>query len=350
MIRVITIRFYLLLCFVPALFSDTLTIIAVGDIMMGTTYPTANLPPQQGNGVYTHVSDVLQDADLTIGNLEGTLLTGGTCTKKVKKGRVYAFRTPPEFAGSLAEAGFDFMNLANNHMNDFGYDGIASTMRALEEVGIEYGGPHGQIAHLEIDSTQIAILCFATSPNALSLLDIQTAQQHVAKEALTNAIVIVSFHGGGEGLSYMHTRDTMEYCFGAPRGNVVAFAHAMIDSGADFVWGHGPHVPRAIEVYRNRIIAYSLGNFFTWGFNVSDERGYAPILKVTVDSLGRFMYGEIVSAVQIAHRSLEIDTLNRAVASIKELSLEDFPETAPVITEQGKILKIDQTRYYREPY
>ena len=92
---------------------------------MGTTYPTTNLPPHQENGLYAHVSDVLQDADLTMGNLEGTLLTGGTCTKKVQKGRVYAFKTPPEFAGSLAEAGFDFMNLANNHMNDFGYDGIA---------------------------------------------------------------------------------------------------------------------------------------------------------------------------------------------------------------------------------
>jgi hypothetical protein len=316
--------------------------------MMGTTYPATNLPPHQGSAVYAQVSNVLQDADLTMGNLEGTLLTGGTCTKKVKKGRVYAFRTPPEFAGSLAEAGFDFMNLANNHMNDFGYDGIASTMRALEEVGIEYGGPYGQVGHLEIDSTMISILCFATSPNALSLLDIRTAQQHVAREALTSDIVIVSFHGGGEGLGFLHTRDTMEYCFGSPRGNVVAFAHAMIDSGADFIWGHGPHVPRAIELYRGRLIAYSLGNFFTWGFNVSDERGYAPILKITVDSLGRFMYGEIVSAKQTSRQPLELDTLDRAAALIKELSLEDFPETVPVITEQGKILKIDRTRYHRE--
>ncbi len=316
--------------------------------MMGTTYPDYDLPSDNGEDLFTHVRSVLGDADLAMGNLEGILLTGGVSTKKVKKGRCYAFRTPPQFANNVADAGFDFLNLANNHMNDFGYDGITSTMEALEEVGIEYGGPYGRIGHLEIDSTSIVVVCFSTSPNTVSLFDIQAAQELVAREARTNDLVIVSFHGGGEGLSYLHTRDTFEYYLGAPRGNVVAFAHAVIDSGADFVWGHGPHVPRALELYNRRLIAYSLGNFYTWGFNVSDERGYAPILKITFDSFGAFVHGQIVSAIQKPRQPLELDSLHRAATLMHRLTVEDFPETSLFTTEQGTIRRIERALRYIE--
>ena len=70
--------------------------------------------------------------------------------KKIDKGLVYAFRTRPDFAQNLADAGFRFMNLANNHMNDFGPEGIESTIRALTNVGIKYGGPNGEIGRFEI--------------------------------------------------------------------------------------------------------------------------------------------------------------------------------------------------------
>jgi hypothetical protein len=315
--------------------------------MMGTTYPDYDLPADNGNYVFTRVRSVLLDADLTFGNLEGTLLIGGVSTKKVKKGRSYAFRTPPQFASNMSEAGFDFVNLANNHMNDFGYDGIRSTMEALEEVGIEYGGPYGQIGHLEIDGTGIAVICFATSPNTTSLLNVHEAQRIVAQEARASDIVVVSFHGGGEGLSYLHTRDTFEYYLGTPRGNVVAFAHAVVDSGADFVWGHGPHVPRALELYKRRLIAYSLGNFFTWGFNVSEERGYAPMLKITFDSFGAFAGGQIVSALQKSRQPLELDSLHRAAALMRRLTIEDFPETPLSITKDGAVVRIERAVRYR---
>ncbi|KPK73043.1 hypothetical protein AMJ87_03015 [candidate division WOR_3 bacterium SM23_60] len=342
------IRILFLPFIITTLYSDSLTIIAVGDIMMGTTYPSYDLPPNNGEELFNDIHSVLNDADLTMGNLEGTLLTGGVSTKKVQKGRCYAFRTPPQFASNLAGAGFDFLNLANNHMNDFGHDGITSTMGALEEVGIEYGGPYRQIGHIAVGNTNIAVLCFSTSPHTVSLLDVNTAQRLVAKEARAHDLVIVSFHGGGEGLSYLHTRDTLEYYLGAPRGNVVAFAHAVIDSGADFVWGHGPHVPRALELYKNRLIAYSLGNFCTWGFNVSDERGYAPILKITFDSFGAFVRGEIVSAIQKNRQPLEIDSLHRAATLMHRLTAEDFPKTSLFITEQGALRRTERVPRYIE--
>jgi poly-gamma-glutamate capsule biosynthesis protein CapA/YwtB (metallophosphatase superfamily) len=310
---------------------------AVGDIMMGSDYPSNNLPPNDGNNLFKDVASILKNADLTLGNLEGTLLTGGVCTKKIEKGRCYAFRTPPGWAMNLFNAGFDFMNLANNHMNDFGSGGIQATQNALTDAGLAYGGANKKIGQFEINENNVAIISFSTSPNTNSVFEIPQAQRIVAEQAKLNDIVIVSFHAGGEGVKFLHTRDTFEYFMGWPRGNVVKFARAVIDSGADLVWGHGPHVPRAMEIYKDRLIAYSLGNFCTWGFNLGDERGYAPVLKVVLDSNGVFQHGEIISALQRTYKNLTLDSLHRAAKLIKKLSLEDFPESTPLISDQGMI-------------
>jgi poly-gamma-glutamate capsule biosynthesis protein CapA/YwtB (metallophosphatase superfamily) len=250
----------------------------------------------------------------------------------------YAFRTPPDFVGNFLQAGFDYLNLANNHMNDFGSGGIKGTMRTLDSAGIQYGGPYGSTGHFTIDSISVAITGFATSPNANTVFEIANAQKIVAELAQEHDIVVVSFHGGAEGRSCLHVRDTMEYFLGNPRGNLVKFAHAVIDSGADLVWGHGPHVPRAMEIYNDRLIAYSLGNFCTWGFNVSEELGYAPIVTVMLDDEGVFIEGKITSALQQAGKGLVLDDQFRAARLIRDLSNTDFPETGPVIAADGMIL------------
>jgi hypothetical protein len=318
----------------------TLSVIAVGDIMMGSDYPAPNLPPDNGRAIYAQVKHILQDADLTLGNLEGTLLTGGVCAKKIEKGRCYAFRTPPEFAHRLIDAGFDYVNLANNHMNDFGTNGIAATIKSCEDVDLACGGPYGATAEFDIRGVKVVIVSFSTSPNSNTIFKIEEAQRIIAEHSRTHDITIVSFHGGGEGLKFLHTKDISEVFMGWPRGNVVAFAHAVIDSGADFVWGHGPHVPRALEVYKDRLIAYSLGNFCTWGFNLGDERGYAPILEVELDSAGVFCGGQIHSAVQGTYKYLELDTLHRAAGLMKALSEEDFTDTAPLVSKNGHIFSL----------
>jgi len=324
--------------FFSALSADSLVIIAVGDIMMGSTYPEVYLPPNEGKDLLKGVDPVLKSADLAIGNLEGPLLIGGTCTKKIEKGRCYAFRTPPKFARFLSDASFDFLNFANNHTHDFGQEGIASTIRAVIDVGIKIGGQDYSIGRFEIRNRKLAIVSFAIAPNTYSLFEIEKAQSIVANESQQNDIVIVSFHGGGEGVRYLHAKDTFEYFLDWPRGNVVKFSHAVIDSGADFVWGHGPHVPRAIEIYKDRIIAYSLGNFCTWGFNLDDERGYAPILKVILDTSGIFQYGEIISAIQKTFQYPALDPQHNAAKLMKKLSWEDFPNSSPIFTENYKIL------------
>ena len=111
-----------------------------------------------------------------------------------------------------------------------------------------------------------------------------------------------------------------------------------IDAGADIVWGHGPHVVRAVEVYKDRFIAYSLGNFATYGtINVTGINGYAPIIEVETDRTGNFIRGKIHSAIQIKGKGPRWDISNRVVKEIKNLTQEDFPESNLSISKVGEI-------------
>ena len=97
--------------------TDTLTVAMVGDVMMGTTYPSRMLPENDGKDLFKDAKDILKNADLTVGNLEGTLCDGGQSTKGSGPNS-YSFRTPTSFAPRLKEVGFDYMSMANNHAND----------------------------------------------------------------------------------------------------------------------------------------------------------------------------------------------------------------------------------------
>ena len=77
-------------------------------------------------------------------------------------------------------------------------------------------------------------------------------------------IVIVSFHGGAEGSEYTNITKKTEIFLGENRGNPYEFSRVAIDAGADVIFGHGPHVTRSMDIYKNRFIAYSLGNFATY--------------------------------------------------------------------------------------
>ncbi|HEX9137512.1 MAG TPA: CapA family protein [Nitrospirota bacterium] len=119
--------------FSQTLADNCLTIAAVGDIMMGTTYPEKLLPPNDGAGIFESVKDAFQGNDIVLGNLEGPLVDEGTTTKCKKPGKTcYAFKTPIRYVAYLKEAGFTALHIANNHASDFGQEGIESTLRALD--------------------------------------------------------------------------------------------------------------------------------------------------------------------------------------------------------------------------
>ena len=245
---------------------DTLTIVGVGDIMMGTDYPENKLPEDQGSFLMKEVEPHLQNADITFGNLEGTLLDTGGTPKTCRDPKVcYVFRTPVSYVQNLTRAGFDMMSLANNHAGDFGETGRSSTMKTLDEAGIKHAGQLAQkFTILEKDSVTYGLVAFAPNTGCVNLNDIPGARRLVEHLDSICDIVIVSFHGGAEGAQYQNVPRKNELFHGENRGDVYKFSHELIDVGADIIFGHGPHVTRAVEVYKERFIAYSMGNFCTY--------------------------------------------------------------------------------------
>jgi hypothetical protein len=138
--------------------------------------------------------------------------------------------------------------------------------------------------------------------------------------------MIVSFHGGAEGSKFEHVTRANEIFYQENRGNVYAFAHAVIDAGADLVLGHGPHVSRAVEVYKNKFIAYSLGNFCTYGmFNLKGPNGIAPLLNIKINKKGDFLFADVTSVKQDKINRLQVDPLHTAFNKIVQLTNLDFP-------------------------
>ena len=222
-----------------------LTLAAVGDMMLGTDFPENILPDDDGLAFLEAVTPMLTAPDVTFGNLEGVLQDGGEPVKQCKDKRIcFLFRTPTRYATYFKLAGFDVMSLANNHARDFGEDGRSSSMAALDSVGIHHSGREGTIASFIANGRRVAMIAFAPNVGSNSLNDPQIGLPLVAELASTHDIVIVSFHGGAEGNGAEVLPFAREIFAGEDRGNVVEFAHAMIDAGADIVLGHGPHVVR----------------------------------------------------------------------------------------------------------
>ena len=316
------------------------SIIGTGDIMLGSNYPTAaKLPPHDGAQLFRHVKDTLRNASVTFGNLEGCFLNEEGEVKNCN-GVCYFFRMPEHYVNYLIDAGYDVVSIANNHMGDFGPIGRKTTMKVLSKAGISYAGLEGvcEVSRFERDGVKYGFCAFAPNTATVRITNIPYAQKLVKELAEDCDIVIVSFHGGAEGSQYNRVPKKTETFYGENRGDVHKFAHAVIDAGADVVFGHGPHVARAAELYNDRFIIYSLGNFCTAGdFNIRGLNGYAPIVKVFTNKKGEFIRGQIISARQLDKAGPSIDPEHLAAKEIKRLTALDFPNTNLLITDDGQI-------------
>ena len=318
-----------------------LTIAAVGDMMIGTDFPENTLPDDDGLSFFDGVTPILEAADVTFGNVEGVLMDGGEPVKQCKNPRIcYLFRSPARYATYFKLAGFDAASLANNHARDFGEEGRSASMAALDAAGIHHSGREGTTASWIANGRRIGFVAFAPNVESNQLNEPEVARAMVEQLAASNDIVIVSFHGGAEGNGAEILPFTREIFVGEDRGNVVEFAHAMIDAGADIVLGHGPHVVRPLELYRGRLIAYSLGNFATYfGISVEGIRGIAPILRVTLDDEGRFVSGRIESTQQLRPAGPTLDPERKVLALLRQLTNAAFPNGALEIGEDGSLMR-----------
>jgi hypothetical protein len=312
---------------------------AVGDVMLGTDFPEGYLPPEDGAQLLAKVKELLVDAELTFVNLEGPLCDDPAPSTKCKGGgNCYAFRTPTRYGRYLLEAGVDLASTANNHSGDFGEVCRRQTERALDGLGIAWSGPPGSIATVERNGLRIGLVAFHTSGATNNVNDLPTARALVRKAAATHHLVIVSFHGGAEGAKALHVPHGKETFFGENRGALRTFAHAVVDEGADLVLGHGPHVVRAMEIYKERLVAYSLGNFATYGrFNLAGPLGLGVVLEVTLDAQGRFAGGRLFPTRQVGQGVPEPDPSGAVLGYVRRLSAEDFPHTGVQVAQDGTL-------------
>jgi poly-gamma-glutamate capsule biosynthesis protein CapA/YwtB (metallophosphatase superfamily) len=300
----------------------------------------AGLPPGDGSALFDDVRPLLQGADVAFLNLEGPLADGLPSSKcGPGSSSCYAFRTPTRFAGALRGAGVDLASLANNHAFDLGSAGQASSMAALDAVGVAHAGRWGEVARVEHDGVKIAMVAAHSGVCCLNVNEIRELQAAVVEADRDADIVVFSFHGGKEGASARHVPGEVEVAWGERRGDVKALARAVIDAGADLVLGHGPHVLRAMEVYRGRLVAYSLGNFMGYRqFGTSGGYGGRTVL-LEAELAGN---GVLVSA-KLHPLALDGDSVPRpdpsgaALQDVRELSAADFPETGVKVAEDGTL-------------
>ncbi len=320
------------------------SVIGVGDIMLGSHFPSSKYLPPDDNA-YLLLKDafpVIQSADVAFANLEGSFLDDGELVKHCKDTtKCYAFKSPVRYAPVLKDAGFRMFSVANNHIRDFGTAGMLSTSHILDSLNIRYAGFEAKpYDTLTVAGKLVGMCAFSPNTGTVQISDIAGAKEIVSTLSSFCDYVIVSFHGGAEGAKHQHITREDEMFYGENRGNVYEFAHAVIDAGADIVFGHGPHVARAVEVYKNRFIAYSLGNFCTYGrFNLRGANGLAPAIKVWVDETGGFMSAKIYSFRQLGAGGTYHDATYAAAKKIKDLTYIDFPELRHrlVIDDEGDV-------------
>lgn len=323
--------------------TEPLTIAAVGDIMLGSPFPNdTRMPPNDGADLLAEVTPILEKADIAFGNLEGPLTDGGI-SEKCGRGRAncFAFRMPTRYGKYLKEAGFDVLSVANNHASDFGEAGRADTRKTLDALGIKHAGSDKarfSTTVLEAKGKKVAFIGFAHNNIAPNVNDLSFAREVVQAADKKADIVVVSFHGGAEGTDSTRVPHKTEIFFGEARGNLPLFSRTVIDAGADLVLGHGPHVLRGMEVYKDRLIAYSLGNFATYGwFKLVGGTAESLVLEVELEADGKFLSGKIHPVVQEGRGIPKLDKSNSAILTMRNLSKLDFGANAPKIADDGMI-------------
>lgn len=349
-VKLVIILFSALILSVSAQRCDTVKIAAVGDIMLGTAYPDSSfLPKFNALNLFKPLSPYLQSANIRFGNLEGTLTDDLSQVKSCDTdGRCYFFAMPTSFSLSLKKAGFNVLSLANNHLNDFGSIGRKSTKKSLRSQGIHYAGlTECPVDVFTSDGVRYGFCAFAPNAGTTSIKEMKRAARIVHYLDSISDVVIVSFHAGAEGAEGQNVTRRKEYYIGEDRGNVYEFAHRMIEAGADVMLGHGPHVTRAVEVYKKRFITYSMGNFCTYRcVSVAGLCGVAPLFQIYTTPKGEFLKAKIIPTHQKKFQPPTYDPGKKAITVIQRLTKEDFPEMSDVIkiTNEGWIELIDKNQ------
>ena len=261
-----------------------ITLNFVGDIMLDRAVLKSVEKNFKGdwNSLFENVGE-LSRADILFGNLEGPVSVGGK-----KSGSVYSFRMSPASLEAVAEAGFDVLSIANNHIGDWGSVAFADTLDAISSEGMKYAGGGWSKSEakaptiIEKNGIKIGFLGFSdvgpkwmeaknNTPGILSASD-PDFDQIVQNASRKVDILVVSFHFGEEYKKHTKRQETL--------------AHRAIDDGAKLIIGSHPHIIQETEEYGGGLISYSLGNFiFDQKFSKETMEGLLLEATVTKDGL-----------------------------------------------------------------
>lgn len=305
------------LIFISEFYSDEInkiSILAVGDMVFPYYY-------ENGIENFTELHGYFNN-DLNLGNLEGPITYSNTPSKNTSSGKMFVFRFSPDIVPNLLKyLNFKGVLVSNNHANDYGEKGFTDTLKYLKNVDIEPIGLKYHISQLFIKNRKIALVGFYYNSNFNDLRDITTCSALIKKAKQFNDMVIVFFHGGSEGTNAKYVYNKTEYFGNENRGNIFAFCHSAIDSGADLVLGSGPHILRGLELYKSKLIAYSLGNFVaSGGLSNKGELSISCILTCNYDLItNNFLEGKILP-IDLTSKNPRIDKEKKAIAFIKNLT------------------------------
>jgi poly-gamma-glutamate synthesis protein (capsule biosynthesis protein) len=255
-----------------------ISLLLTGDVFLGGKAEA--LIDSRGIGYpFSGTRDILSSADVVIANLESPF----TMLREPEDAfmeKTYLLSTRPGLVDVLLDASIDVVTLANNHMMDFGVEGLRDTLAVLKRAGIRHAGAgEDRRAAREAavftvgegdSAVRVAVLAYSkTFPMEFYAKRRRggTAEgkrryirDDVKRAAKDADIVIVSFHWGGDRLK-------------VPRAYQLELAHLAIDSGAKIVVGHHPHVLQPMESYKDGLIFYSLGNFVFGTYSEAEVEG-----------------------------------------------------------------------------
>jgi poly-gamma-glutamate synthesis protein (capsule biosynthesis protein) len=260
------------------------SLVAVGDVMLGT-WVTSYLDSSGATYPFEPTRHILETADFAIANLEAPFTERGEPVKD----KTFTFRVPPKHAAGLKESGFDILHLANNHILDYGPDGLFDTIAvgAGEDMAAAFApsilerdgrdGKKPRLGFLGFSMTHPEEFYAGKDKPGTAFPFYERYIAALDSLAAKVDIMVVSFHWGAEKMV-------------TPKAYQIEMAHLAIDRGADIVLGHHPHVLQGLELYRPRpnarpgLIAYSLGNFAFGSYSRSSRTSI--ILKCVLDNDG----------------------------------------------------------------
>lgn len=314
---------------------------AVGDTMLGSNPVIANL-------LLNPVQDILaQKGYINLINLEG-VITDKSYNKKCTSGPYcYVFQMPEKIAEILAGNNIHVANLANNHSMDLGLSGQSDTAQVLLKNGIS---PVGLTQHytqkiVPLNEKEYVFIGVSPHKNTFPIFDNDSLTALIKEHKEANRIVVVTAHLGAEGENAYKVQDKEEIFLGANRGNPIKIARGLIDSGADLFIGHGPHVMRPVEIYKDRLIVYSLGNFLTYGaFNLNGNSGLGGLIRVYLEDDGRFKEGKFFGFQQT--KSKDNKNWLKGIALEKSNKAQEFLKRLTDNHQYGKFKWEEDGKFY----